>query len=83
MQVRNITNRVESHIAADSPGTGRDRESVGAAPLGKMERYWKLMSDQLEERVREAAVCYCIERAKWSQCDSLSVLSLQRVAERA
>lgn len=54
-----------SPIAADSPETGRDCDSVGAAPLGMMERYWKLMSDRLEERVQEAAVCYCIERAKW------------------
>lgn len=46
-----------SPIAADSPETGRDCDSVGAAPPGMTERYWKLISDRLEERVREAAVC--------------------------
>jgi RimJ/RimL family protein N-acetyltransferase len=60
-----ITNLVKSEIAADSPGTGGDFESVGEAPLGKMERYWKLMSDRVGEGVREVAVCYCIERVQW------------------
>jgi len=60
-----ITNLVKSDIAPDSPEAGGDYESVGDAPLGRMERYWKLMSDQVEEGVREVAVCYCIHRQKW------------------
>ena len=60
-----ITNLVKSDIAANSPGTGGDYESVGEAPLGRTERYWKLMSDRVEDGMREVAVCYCIESAKW------------------
>lgn len=60
-----ITNLAKSDIAADSPGTGGDYESMGWAPLGRMERYWKLMSDRVEDGSREAVVCYCIEREKW------------------
>lgn len=60
-----ITNLVKSDIAADSPGTGGDHESVGSAQLGRVERYWKLMSDRVEEGSREVAICYCIERERW------------------
>ena len=60
-----ITNLVKSDIAPDSPEAGGDYESVGDAPLGRMEQYWKLMSDRIEEGVREVAVCCCIRRQKW------------------
>jgi RimJ/RimL family protein N-acetyltransferase len=62
-----ITNLVTSETAVDNPGTGSDYESMGDAPLGRTERYWKLMSDRVEEGIREVAVCYCIEREKWEQ----------------
>lgn len=57
-----ITNLVKSDIGLGSLGTGGDYESVGDAPLGQMERYWKLMSDRVEEGVREVEVRYCIYR---------------------
>ena len=44
-----IMNLIKSDIAPDSPGAGGDYENVGDAPLGRMERYWKLMSDRVEE----------------------------------
>jgi Acetyltransferase (GNAT) domain len=44
-----ITNLVKSDIAPGSPGAGGDYKSVGDVPLGRMERYWKLMSDRVEE----------------------------------
>ena len=60
-----ITNLVKSDILVESPGTGGDYESVCEAPLGRTERYWKLMSDRVEDGIREVALCYCIESAKW------------------
>jgi hypothetical protein len=44
-----IMNLIKSDIAPDSPGAGGEYENVGDAPLGRMERYWKLMSDWVEE----------------------------------
>jgi len=44
-----ITNLVKSDIAPGSPGARGDYKSVGDAPLGWMERYWKLTSDRVEE----------------------------------
>ena len=58
----NITNLIKSDIGSDSPGTGEDYESVGDA---RMERYWKLMSDWVEEGVWAVVVCYRIYRQKW------------------
>ena len=60
-----VTKLVNSEIAADSPGMGGDYESVGETPLGRVERYWKLMSDRVHEGEREVALCYCIEKEKW------------------
>ena len=54
-------------IADDREGRGGDWEGVRDAPLGRVERYWKVMSDRVAEGERECAMCYSIEREKWRQ----------------